>query len=168
VQHSAICGQCRFTGLYDYGAQCGTSFADFDCMYIGLMSKMGLVMKVMSWGWENGFISMSEFHILGKVAWGTMYRPISFHLFVFRIANNVKNDTNKHWAEKLGGKGRHTGNELTWPIHLHNLSFDLVWFILRPCQHNDGYIDGRAQGPHRGTDTGSPRSVFTDGHPSKY
>jgi len=23
--------------------------------------------------------------------------------------------------------------------------FDLVWFILRPCQHDDGYIDGRSQ-----------------------
>jgi len=21
----------------------------------------------------------------------------------------------------------------------------LVWFILRPCQHDDGYIDGRSQ-----------------------
>jgi len=23
--------------------------------------------------------------------------------------------------------------------------FGLVWFILHPCQHNDGYIDGRSQ-----------------------
>jgi len=24
-------------------------------------------------------------------------------------------------------------------------SFDLVWFVLRPCHHDDGYIDGRSQ-----------------------
>jgi len=51
-----------------------------------------------------------------------------------------------------------------------------IWFdsfYVPRCQHDDGYIrlyrrsvtDKR---PHRGTETGSQRSVFPDGHPSKY
>jgi len=48
----------------------------------------------------------------------------------------------------------------------------LVWFILRPCQHDDGYIDGRSQikvHTDERTQVHSARaSVFPDGHPSKY
>jgi len=45
----------------------------------------------------------------------------------------------------------------------------LVWFILRPCQHDNGYIGGRPQiEVHTDERTGSQRSVFPDGHPSKY
>jgi len=54
---------------------------------------------------------------------------------------------------------------VSWCVQL----FEFVWFILRPCQHDDGYIDGRSHAdPHPRTDTGSQRSVFPDGHPSKY
>jgi len=43
---------------------------------------------------------------------------------------------------------------------IHSLHF--VWFILRPCQHDNGYIDGIGHRlkTHRRTDPGSQRPVF--------
>jgi len=46
-----------------------------------------------------------------------------------------------------------------------------IWFILPPFQHDDGYIDGRSQIKVRTkerTQVHTQRSVFPDGHPSKY
>jgi len=47
---------------------------------------------------------------------------------------------------------------------------NLVWFILRLCQHDyDLYRRSVTDyGLHRRTDTGSQRLVFPDGHPTKY
>jgi len=45
----------------------------------------------------------------------------------------------------------------------------LVWFILRPCQHDDGYIDGRSQikvHADERTQVHSARSSLTVTHPS--
>jgi len=44
----------------------------------------------------------------------------------------------------------------------------LVWFILRPCQHDDGYIDGRSQikvHTDERTQVHSARSSLTVTHP---
>jgi len=43
----------------------------------------------------------------------------------------------------------------------------IVWFILRPCQHDNGYIDTYLSS-HQRTDPGWLRPVFPGGHPSKY
>jgi len=32
-----------------------------------------------------------------------------------------------------------------WPLTNYRPMWCLVWFILRPCQHNIGYIDGQSQ-----------------------
>jgi len=47
--------------------------------------------------------------------------------------------------------------------------FPLIY--LRPCQHDNAYMDGRSQikvHTLTHTDTGSQRSIFLGGHPSKY
>jgi len=57
-----------------------------------------------------------------------------------------------------------------WPV-LIDLYVIYVRFILRPCQHDDGYIDGRS---HIKVHTDEriqvrmQRTVFPDGHPSQY
>jgi len=45
------------------------------------------------------------------------------------------------------------------------ISFD--WFYVPRCQHDDGFIDGRSLIKVH-TDERTQRSVFPDGHPSKY
>jgi len=47
----------------------------------------------------------------------------------------------------------------------------LVWFILRPCHHDNGFTDARSHADlsaHRRTEPGSQHPVFPGGHPSKY
>jgi len=40
---------------------------------------------------------------------------------------------------------RHHHLDSEWVASAPHWWFDLIWFILRSCQHDDGYIDGRSQ-----------------------
>jgi len=54
-------------------------------------------------------------------------------------------------------------------VNSHRLPAFFVWFILRPCQHDDGYIDGRSQikvHTDERTQVHSARSSLTATHPS--
>jgi len=77
-------------------------------------------------------------------------------------------------ANPAGGR-THVVIRKTYPtlyvVRQSTWGFGLVWFLLRPCQHVDGFNYGRSVtnlSPHRQTDLGSQRPVFPGGHPSKY
>ena len=109
--------------------------------------------------------------VVGKVGWETRESTFLDLLWTVLLREIQVPKLNKQlfaWSnshEKILLAINHLSN-LTCPQAVNPCWRLFYLFDLRPCQHNNGYLDDRSQ--IKVPDTGSQRSVFPGGHPSRY
>jgi len=108
----------------------------------------------------SGYIGLRESSCINDRRFIAIQSPLNDSMLLFIASRTIRNvgmsashaQPQQHirWRlwQRLTEWRRHSHNFEVYPITVVTMEIHvsyLVWFILRPCQHDNGYIDGRSQ-----------------------